>query len=74
MLSPDEIGGVCFCSRRIICRFIAVCDTSMILLSPFFEKSHSIKDSESQTYNIYFSLNNETLILLYPKKDICVRV
>ena len=40
----------------------------MILFSPFFEKSHSIKDSESQIYNIYFSLNNETLILLYPKK------
>ena len=46
----------------------------MILLSPFFDKSHSIKDSESQTYNIYFSLNNETLILLYPKKNIGVRV
>lgn len=40
----------------------------MILLLPFSEKSHSIKDSESQIYNIHFSLNNETLILLYSKK------
>ena len=39
----------------------------MILLSPFFEKSHSIKHSESQIYNIHFSLNNETLILFQRK-------
>ena len=39
----------------------------MILLSPFSEKSHSIKDSESQIYNIHFSLNNETLILFLRK-------
>ena len=41
----------------------------MILLSPFLEKSHSIKDSESQIYNIHFSLNNETLIL-FSRKNI----
>ena len=40
----------------------------MILLSLFFEKSHSIKDSENQIYNIHFSLNNETLILFRRKK------
>ena len=39
----------------------------MILLSLFFEKSHSIKDSENQIYNIHFSLNNETLILFLRK-------
>ena len=39
----------------------------MILLSPFSEKSHSIKHSESQIYNIHFSLNNETLILFQRK-------
>ena len=39
----------------------------MILLSPFSEKSHSIKDSESQIYNIHFPLNNETLILFLRK-------
>lgn len=39
----------------------------MILLSPFFEKSHSIKDSESQIYNIRFYINNETLILFLRK-------
>lgn len=41
----------------------------MILLLQFFEKSHSIKDSESQIYNIHFPLNNETLIL-FPRKNI----
>ena len=41
----------------------------MILLLLFLEKSHSIKDSESQIYNIHFSLNNETLIL-FPRKII----
>ncbi len=41
----------------------------MILLLPFSEKSHSIKDSESQIYDIHFSLNNETLIL-FPRKNI----
>lgn len=39
----------------------------MILLLLFLEKSHSIKDSESQIYNIHFSLNNETLILFSRK-------
>lgn len=41
----------------------------MILLSPFSEKSHSIKDSESQIYNIHFPLNNETLIF-FSRKNI----
>lgn len=41
----------------------------MILFSLFFEKSHSIKDSESQIYNIHFSFDNETLIL-FPRKNI----
>ncbi len=41
----------------------------MILLLPFFEKSHSIKDSESQIYNIRFYINNETLIL-FSRKNI----
>ena len=54
--------------------FPRIDDTSMILLLPFSEKSHSIKDSESQIYTLHFSFDNETLILLYPKKDICVRV
>ena len=46
----------------------------MILLSLFFEKSHSIKDSESQIYNIHFSFDNETLIL-FTRKNIntCAR-
>ena len=46
----------------------------MILLSPFSEKSHSIKDSESQIYNIHFSLNNETLILFTRKISIRMRM
>ena len=46
----------------------------MILFSPFFEKSHSIKDSESQIYNIHFSLNNETLILFTRKISIRMRM
>ena len=41
----------------------------MKLLLPFFEKSHSIKDSESQIYTLHFSLNNETLIL-FSRKNI----
>ena len=41
----------------------------MILFSLFLEKSHSIKDSESQIYNIHFSFDNETLIL-FPRKNI----
>ena len=41
----------------------------MIFLSPFLEKSHSLKDSEYQIYNVYFSLNNETLIL-FSRKNI----
>ena len=47
MLGSGEIGRVCSCFRRIICRFIAVCDTSMILLWYFIvifsEKYHSSK-------------------------------
>ena len=46
----------------------------MILLLPFSEKSHSIKDSESQIYDIHFSLNNETLILFSRKIFIRMRV
>ena len=45
----------------------------MILLLPFFKKSHSIKDSDSQIYNIHFSLNNETLILFTRKISIRMR-
>ena len=44
MLHSGETGRVCFCFCRIICRFIAVCDTSMILLWYFIvifsEKYH----------------------------------
>ena len=47
--------------------FPRIDDTSMILLSPFSEKSHSIKDSESQIYTLHFSFDNETLIL-FPRK------
>ena len=47
--------------------FPRIDDTSMILFSLFSEKSHSIKESESQIYNIHFSLNNETLILFSRK-------
>ena len=47
MLGSGEIGGECFCFRRIICRFSGVCDTSMILLwyfiVSFSEKYHSPK-------------------------------
>ena len=44
-------------------------DTSFAI----FEKSHSIKDSESQIYNIRFYINNETLILFQRKISIRIR-
>ena len=60
--------GHIFCFLlAFLCAFPLIYDTSMILLSLFLEKSHSVKPSECQIYSIRFYINNETLILFSRK-------